>query len=127
MFLYNTIIAFISQGDLRITARNCTVENEDLIPTAWAWVQLWAVWLVLGKFHKFSTEYTLILWNDDGTPQDGCEMVQDEPCATWQAPTALPKGQKYMHMHTCRKNTDSPISFLFQIRCALSQAGSTTQ
>lgn len=44
MFLYNTIIAFISQGDLSITARNCTVENEDLIPTAWAWVQLWAVW-----------------------------------------------------------------------------------
>lgn len=78
--------------------------------------------VVLGKFHKFSTEYALILWNDDG-----CEMVQDEPSATWQAPTVLPQGQKYTHTHTRRKNTDSPISFLFQVRCALSQADSRTQ
>lgn len=41
MFLDNTSIAFISQGDLSIIATNCTVEKEY---KTWPWVQLWAVW-----------------------------------------------------------------------------------
>lgn len=39
-------------------------------------------------------------------------MVQDEPSATWQAPNVRPKGQKYMHMHICRKNTTVLSAFL---------------
>lgn len=37
-------------------------------------------------------------------------MVQDEPSATWQAPSIPPKGQKYMHVYAYRKNMDSSLS-----------------
>jgi hypothetical protein len=62
MFLYNSIIAFISQGDLSILAMNCTVENEDLVPTARAWVQLWAVW----SWASFVSSQQSIYLSSDG-------------------------------------------------------------
>lgn len=74
--------------------------------------------VVLGKFPKLHSIYL---------SANGMLMVPHRTVVRWCKMNSvlpgkhltLPKGQKYTHMYACRKTTNSPLSFLCQIRCAL--------